>query len=51
MLLLCPMYFVKMTIDPSPVAIFFLLAPMNAAVFGAAGATLGFALLAFRRQH
>ncbi|MGO9167312.1 MAG: hypothetical protein ACLP56_10595 [Candidatus Sulfotelmatobacter sp.] len=51
MLSLCPMYFVKMTIDPSPVAIFFLLAPMNAAVYGALGATLGFALLAFRRRH
>jgi len=51
MLLLCPMYLVKMTIDPSPVAIFFLLAPMNAAVYGALGATLGYARLAFRRQH
>ena len=30
MLSLCPMYLVRMTIDPSPVAIFFLLAPMNA---------------------
>src|SRR5258707_1020268 len=29
MLALCPMYFVKMTFDPSLVAIFFLLAPMN----------------------
>jgi hypothetical protein len=51
MLLLCPMYFVKMTIDPSPVAIFFLLAPMNAAVYGALGAVLGYARLAFRRRH
>jgi hypothetical protein len=51
MLLLCPMYFVKMTIDPSPVAIFFLLAPMNAAVYGALGTTLGYALLAFRKPH
>jgi len=47
MLLLCPMYFVKMTIDPSPASIFFLLAPMNAAVFGSLGLTLGYALLAF----
>jgi hypothetical protein len=51
MLSLCPMYFVKMTFDPSPVAIFFLLAPMNAAVYGALGVTLGYALLAFRRRH
>ena len=47
MLALCPMYFVKMAIDPSPVAIFFLLAPMNAAVYGAFGLTLGYAWPAF----
>jgi hypothetical protein len=51
MLLLCPMYFVKMTIDPAPVAIFFFLAPMNAAVYGALGATLGYARLAFRGRR
>jgi hypothetical protein len=51
MLSLCPMYFVKMTIDPSNVAIFFLLAPMNAVVYGALGSTLGYALLAFRNRH
>lgn len=50
MLCLCPMYFVKMTIDPSPVAIFFLLAPMNAAVYGALGAVLGYALSMFRKR-
>jgi hypothetical protein len=51
MLSLCPMYLVRMTIDPSPVAIFFLLAPMNAGVYGALGTTLGYALLVFRGQH
>ena len=50
MLLLCPMYIVKMTIDPPPLAIFFLLAPMNAGVYGALGASLGYARLAFRRR-
>lgn len=35
MFALCPMYFVKMTFDPSPLMIFLLLAPMNAAVYGA----------------
>jgi hypothetical protein len=50
MIFLCPMYFIKMTIDPAPVAIFFILAPMNAAVFGALGAALGYVLLAFRRR-
>ena len=50
MLSLCPMYFIKMTIDPSPNAIFFLLAPMNAGAYGALGATLGYVLLAFRRR-
>jgi hypothetical protein len=50
MLLLCPMYFVKMTIDPSPVAVFFLLAPMNAAVYGSLDLTLAYAWLAFRKR-
>jgi len=48
MLALCPLYFVKMTIDPSPVAIFFVLAPINAAVYGALGIILGYAWLALR---
>jgi hypothetical protein len=51
MLSLCPMYLVRMTIDPPPMPIFFLLAPMNAAVYGALGATLGYARFAFRRRH
>jgi hypothetical protein len=46
MFVLCPMYFVKMTFDPPVVAVFFLLAPMNAAVFGSLGLTLGYAWLA-----
>lgn len=48
MLALCPMYLVRMTFDPSPVPIFFLLAPMNAAVYGSLGVVLGYAVLAFR---
>jgi hypothetical protein len=51
MLSLCPMYFVKMTIDPSPVVIFFLLAPMNAGVYGALGTSSGYTTLAFRGRH
>jgi hypothetical protein len=47
---LCPLYFVKMTFDPSLVAVFFLLAPMNAAVYGALGLTLGFGWMAFRKR-
>jgi hypothetical protein len=47
---LCPMYFVKMTFDPSLVATFLLLAPMNAAVYGSLGLSLGYALLALRKQ-
>ena len=50
MLPLCPMYLVKMTFDPSLVAILFLLAPMNAAVYGSLGLTLGYARLAFGKQ-
>ena len=50
MFLLCPLYFVKMTFDPEPVAIFLLLAPMNAGVYGALGLSLGYAWLALRKQ-
>ena len=50
MLSLCPMYFVKLAFDPSPVAVFVMLAPMNAAVYGALGVTLGYARLAFGRR-
>jgi hypothetical protein len=50
MLALCPMYLVKMMFDPSLVAVFFLLAPMNAAVYGSLGLTLGCARSAFRRR-
>src|ERR1700681_4482812 len=46
---LCPMFFVKMTFDPSLGATFFLLAPMNAAVYGSLGLTLGYAWLALRK--
>ena len=51
MLALCPMYLVKMIIDPSPVWIFLVLAPMNAAIFGALGLTLGYAGLALRKKR
>ena len=51
MLSLCPLYFVKMTIDPSPLWIFFVLAPLNAAVYGSLGVMVGYAWLAARRQH
>jgi hypothetical protein len=50
MLALCPLHFVRMTIDPSPVEIIFLLAPINAAVFGTLGAIGAYAWLAFRRR-
>jgi hypothetical protein len=50
MLVLCPMYLVKMMFDPSLVAVFFLLAPMNAAVYGSLGLTLGFVWSASRRR-
>ena len=51
MLALCPMYLLKMTFDPSTVAIFFLLAPMNAAVYGSLGLTVGYASLVLRRRR
>lgn len=50
MLALCPLYFVKMTFDPSPVSIFFILAPMNAAVYGSLGLFLGYLRLVLRKE-
>jgi hypothetical protein len=47
---LCPMYFVKMTFDPSFAAIVFLLAPMNAGVYGSLGLTLSFARMALGKR-
>jgi hypothetical protein len=47
---LCPLYFLKMHFDPSLVTTFFLLAPMNAGVYGSLGLTLGYARFAFRRR-
>lgn len=49
MLLICPMYFVKMTFDPKPAEIFLLLAPLNAGVYGALGIVLGW--IRGRRGH
>jgi hypothetical protein len=50
MLSLCPMYFVKLAVDPSLVGVFFMLAPMNAGAYGALGVTLGYAGLAFGKR-
>ena len=47
---LCPLYFIKMTFDPSLVAGFFLLAPMNAGVYGALGLTVAYSWLAFFKR-
>lgn len=50
MLALCPMYLVRMTFDPSPVLTFFLLAPMNGAVFGALALIFEYTWLATRSR-
>ncbi len=50
MFAVCPMYFLKMTFDPSLMAVLFLLAPMNAAVYGALGLTLGYMRLVFCKR-
>jgi hypothetical protein len=50
MLALCPLYLLRMSFDPSPVAVFFLLAPMNAALYGGVGLTVRYAWLALRRR-
>jgi hypothetical protein len=47
---LCPLYFIRMTFDPSVVAVVFLLAPLNAGVYGGLGVTLGYAWLAFGKR-
>lgn len=47
---LCPLYFLKLTFDPSLPATFFLLAPMNAAVYGSLGLIIGFACMAFPKR-
>jgi hypothetical protein len=44
--LLCPVYIVRETFDPGPVGIFLMLAPINAAVYGAIGTMVGFVRLA-----
>lgn len=46
MLALCPMYLLRMTFDPSPALVFFLLAPMNAAVYGSLGVMFAYVWLA-----
>jgi hypothetical protein len=51
MLSLCPMYIVKMTIDPPLITILLVLAPMNAAVYGSLGIALAYAWLALRRER
>ena len=47
---LCPLYFIRMTFDPSVLVVVFLLAPLNAGVYGALGLTLGYAWLAFGKR-
>jgi hypothetical protein len=48
LLAVCPMSIVRTMVDPSPVWIFFVFAPMNAAVYGALGVMLGYVRLTFR---
>ena len=50
MLSLCPMYFVRMTFDPALLTVCLLLAPLNAAVYGSLGLTLGYAWLVFGKR-
>ena len=45
MLALCPLYLVRMTFDPSVPFVLFLLAPMNSAVYGSLGVTVGYAAM------
>jgi hypothetical protein len=45
------MYLIKMMFDPALVVVFFLLAPMNAAVYGSLGLALGFAWWVLQRRR
>jgi hypothetical protein len=47
----CPLYLLRMTFDPSLLAAFLLLGPMNAAAYGALGLMLGYAWLVFRGRR
>lgn len=42
--LLCPVYIVRETLDPNSVGLFLILAPIDAAVWGAVGSVAGFVL-------
>ncbi len=44
--LLCPVYLVRVTLDPNRMQIFLMFAPMNAAMYGAIGTALGFVRMA-----
>ena len=50
MYLFSPLYFVKMQFDPSLGIVCCMLAPMNAAVYGALGLTLGYAWMIARKR-
>ncbi len=51
LLAVCPMSLVRTMVDPSPVWIFFVFAPMNAAAYGALGVMLGYVSLALRGRR
>jgi hypothetical protein len=48
---LCPACALSITVDPSLWSVLLLLAPMNAAIYGSLGATLGYALVALRNRR
>jgi hypothetical protein len=48
--LLCPACVLTLTVDPSMETVLLLLAPLNAAVYGAFGGTLGYIFLAIRNR-
>ena len=47
----CPACALTITVDPSLTSVLLVLAPMNAAVYGSIGATIGFVLAATRRRN
>ncbi len=49
MLALCPLYLVRMTFDPSPMLICFVLAPLNAAAYGSLGLVVAYVGVIFHK--
>ena len=46
----CPACVLTVTVDPSPISVLLILAPLNAAVYGSLGGALGYIFVGLRRR-